>query len=302
MGRGVTFEPMLACPLDWDKIPTKGDGYYMEPKLDGVRCIADLRNPTAPVLYSRGGKPLTEKVPKIVGDLQRMFPGCIVDGELGYTNKKKTAIDFNLTMRVLGSGIDEANRKAHEINQITNQVMTYNVFDLLWSSDEDRTRLAALKRRLLLDDLFDGVHGVTWPLVHDTSFYPGFMESVYAGIVNEGGEGVILKNPDAPYYAGKRKANTWFKVKAFETVDAQITGFSMGQGKYTGMIGAIEYRTEDGTRGRCSGMDDSMRIKLSTSPGEYLGKWFEMRYFGRVGRDDTGHRFPQFLRFRTEKE
>jgi len=298
---GSVIEPMLACPLDWDKIPTKAMGYYMEPKLDGVRCVADMRNPSAPFLYSRGGKTLTEKVPKIVGDLQRMFPGCIVDGELGYTNMNTMSIDFNLTMRVLGSGVAEANRKHSEISRALNQVMTFNVFDLLWSSEQDMTGLPGATRRKELDVLFNSNMGVIWPLVHKVPMWDRFLESIYTGIVKRGGEGIILKNPNAPYHPGKRKANTWFKVKAFETIDAVVTGFTKGQGKYDGLIGAIEYKAEDGTTGKCSGMEDAMRFTISHAPEVYIGRWFEMRYFGKVGRDDSGHRFPQFLRFRLDK-
>ena len=62
--------------------------------------------------------------------------------------------------------------------------------------------------------------------------------------INRGEEGVILKNRRAPYEQGKRTKNQW-KLKAFITIDAYITGFvpsTVGKGNEK-LIGGFQFST-----------------------------------------------------------
>jgi len=56
-------------------------------------------------------------------------------------------------------------------------------------------------------------------------------------VVSKGGEGLMLKDPNAKY-EGKRSPYI-LKLKAEYDDEAIITGYDMGQGKYTGMLGAF---------------------------------------------------------------
>jgi DNA ligase-1 len=109
-------------------------------------------------------------------------------------------------------------------------------------------------------------------------------------------EGSVLKDIGSAY-AGKRH-KSWMKWKEIETVDVRIIGYKEGQGKFEGLIGAIEFMAPDGTKGFCSGMDDSTRIWISDHRADLLGHIIEIKHFGKMV---DGYRHPQFQRFREDK-
>ena len=84
----IHFEPMLAKKWEDEKMRVRLP-VYVQPKLDGIRCIADKDG-----LWSRNGKPILS-VPHIHDSLKPLFnanPSLILDGEL-YCDK--LANDFN---------------------------------------------------------------------------------------------------------------------------------------------------------------------------------------------------------------
>src|SRR5690242_17300423 len=106
--------PMLANQLDIDRVG-KYSHYIMEPKLDGLRMIV-RRGAFGISAWTRTGKDLTDKLPGgMFDDLYLLPEGTIIDGELGYLFKKDLncwpIFDFNRTMRVFGSGADNAQDK-----------------------------------------------------------------------------------------------------------------------------------------------------------------------------------------------
>jgi hypothetical protein len=105
-------------------------------------------------------------------------------------------------------------------------------------------------------------------------------------------EGYVLKNGNM---------QDWVKLKPRLTVDLIISGYTEGQGKYAGLIGSIVCKTWEGySVADISGMADDVRRMISANPNEYLGQVVEVVYqnVGEKGR----LRFPQFLRFRYDKD
>jgi len=236
------------------------------------------------------------------------------DCELGYvdtwTGSRSGAsfstlnFDFNKTMRVMGSGAAEAQRKAAEFivdwdnpepGQELPLAMIFDIPDMdapLW------------ERRVILErcedeqaDSYD-YFGASWGAV--ISQWVGWKESLYDWIVTHGGEGVMVKNPLAHYHPGKRQANNWYKVKKFDTYEAYVTGFDPGQGKYEGLIGAIVCTTQDDVEVRCSGMTDDERIRITARQERIIQQqWvLEVKHFGLTAGTP---RHPQFLRWREDK-
>lgn len=305
------YKPMLACPVDIDNVGKYGN-YTMEVKLDGVRCIA-IKDPTGHVsLWTRSGKELTHKLDHICAQLRTVRGHFVLDGELGYCmdfladDKHKLAwpssIDFNATMRVLGSGPEEARLKQTVKREIGWPNIKFFVFDILQKGNYPAYRLKQSERREGLRDLLENLGPDTGLMdIQMTDEWPAWDDNIYTQIVNAGGEGVMLKNPDAIYYPGKRKANTWYKVKAFDTVDCKIVGALPGQGKYEGQIGALVVEDPTGWRINVSGMNDWQRNEMSTHLNtQYLNKMCEVRFFGKVGEAKDGYRHPQFLRMRPD--
>ena len=57
-------------------------------------------------------------------------------------------------------------------------------------------------------------------------------------ILAKGGEGVMLRNPYAPY-EGKRSKNL-LKVKRILDAEAKVVGYEEGNGKHKGRLGALK--------------------------------------------------------------
>jgi ATP-dependent DNA ligase len=313
-------KPMLANGLAWDQIETKAAGYPMEPKLDGWRCIVHVKNGHVE-LYSRTGKPFTEKVfISLLEQFRSIGSNYIMDGELAYLADERLLItDYAKTASVLGSGPDEAHRKQYAIAEENNLVgvgayLQFVAFDMLQAGGhsliETPQGTRTLVLRTTLKDTWES--GQPTPEIQYVPQWSMFSDNTYEAIVLAGGEGVVLKNPLASYHPGKRPANVWFKVKKFDTLDVIITGFKPGQGKYTGQVGALEFslwiRDEEGNpvgrrvMGYCRGFDDGLCRDMTDNFDQYRDTVMEIRHFGQVGKDQVGYRHPQFIRMRPDKD
>jgi len=57
-------------------------------------------------------------------------------------------------------------------------------------------------------------------------------------VVDQGGEGLILRDPDSVWTQGR--VNTLLKVKPVNYMEVIVTGYYYGEGKFDGMMGALE--------------------------------------------------------------
>jgi ATP-dependent DNA ligase len=286
------IQPMLACPLDIEDIDRKANGFYMEPKLDGIRCLAawDGR------MISRSAKTdLASRLPHLSNAVRLLHlpQGVWLDGEVGYvtgwSRYSWPIFDFNATVRVTGSSVPEALAKQeHNSRHAGLGDIVFYVFDAVTES--------GLR---VVPEIPEPQELGIWSIKMIMVAKDGWNEDVYNQYVLDGGEGVILKNPDAPYKPGKRPARTWYKIKKFHTSEGRIIGFDPGQGKYEGQIGALILQTAHGTKVRCSGMTDNLRLEMSLNWNQYVGRMVEFKFFGMVGAGGDGYRHPQFLRFRS---
>lgn len=91
----------------------------------------------------------------------------------------------------------------------------------------------------------------------------------------------------------------WRKLKAVETYDLMIAGFTDGRGKYEGMVGALVLESKNGVRVKCSGMTDEERRSMTDSFWQYQGKIVEVACQGRGSAGGLAH--PRFVRVREDK-
>jgi hypothetical protein len=124
------------------------------------------------------------------------------------------------------------------------------------------------------------------------------------------GDPEYFMNQPLPVYLGKEVEGYVFKDgqllncekwKPVKTIDLVVTGYKDGNGKYLGLIGAIEASTIEGhVVASVGGMDDSTRIDLSDREDEFLGTVVEVayQYVGAGGR----LRHPRFVRWRDDKK
>jgi ATP-dependent DNA ligase len=283
--------PLTQCKVitssDFASMQAKTD-WIMEPKIDGWRIQMDVTHDDV-VAWTRTNHDASGKMPVVEMNLHHLTAGkhtFKLDGEAVYINEDGTP-DYNFTARCLGSGREVCVEKQYERGSLS-----YCVFDILELDGHDlRERPLAYRKQLMQRFLRE---------YEQVKLIQGVEPSYEQHIANfeQYKEGSVLKLLGAPY-AGKRH-KSWMKWKEIETTDVRVIGYKEGQGKFEGLIGAIEFQAPDGTKGFCSGMDDETRIWISDHRYELAHERhtiIEIKHFGKLV---DGYRHPQFQRFRDD--
>ncbi len=111
-------------------------------------------------------------------------------------------------------------------------------------------------------------------------------------VVKLGGEGLMLRQPESTYEAGR--SPTLLKVKPYDDAEATVIAHEPGKGKYAGKLGALRVRTDDGREFSIgSGFTEAQR----ESPPP-MGAVITYRFRGLTAKGLP--RFPSFLRIRRD--
>ena len=222
------FEPMLARTYA-PKLLDNDNSVYVQPKLDGVRCIARKDG-----LFTRKGKPITA-VPHIGAALLELFedyPGITLDGEL-YVHS--LADDFSKIISLV-------RKKDPNLKQIKEAaIIEYHVYDM-FSNRSFRDRFSQLKHLLL--NLNPSIRVVETEEIVSRDIE--HINAAHAEFISEGYEGSIIRHSLAGYEKGKR-SKSLLKRKDFITEDFKIVEVYEGRGNRSGMAGGITYDRGDGT-------------------------------------------------------
>lgn len=286
----TSIRPQLASRGTWED-KTGNKDWVAEEKFDGGRYLAAFTR-TGIRIVSRRGIDKTDRLPKLVAELESWWTrdkdgittGTILDGEV-------VAGTFSETISLVNSlgsrGMDTATS------------YHYMVFDILRHGRRWITDTEFRSRRLLLTRLFGGVSGNIALLT--PQFSSAKLEQWLQKIWSQGGEGLILKHRGGVYQQGKR-SRSWIKIKAVETADGVILGFTEGEGKYSDTIGAIvigQYKNGKLVPvTKISGMTDELRYRLGSQRQTYHGLVVEFAYQNQT---DESYRHPRFKRFRPDK-
>lgn len=107
-----------------------------------------------------------------------------------------------------------------------------------------------------------------------------------------GGEGLMMRRPGSKYEIGR--SSTLLKVKTFKDAEARVLGQVEGEGKFLGMMGALELELADGTRFSVgTGFSDDERRK-----GFPPGTLITFRY-QELSKDGVP-RFPSYVGLRID--
>jgi len=257
---------------------------FVQPKLDGVRCIYQNGR-----FYTRNLK-LINSCPELlehVRELDEVFYRqwdyhLILDGELIRKDN-----DFQKTV----SSVRKTVNIEHE-----DTTLRYRIFDFFDSKTPQATfgtRNAVLKSIILnnqkLHHRFRFVE--TFQVLDRDSLYKRYCE-----FLSHGHEGLMIRR-DTPYEPDKRSFNL-LKMKPTNTLEAKIINTQIGEGKYSATLGALCVR--DCSSGIPffvgSGFDDTQRYGLWTRRFEILGKIITVKHQGFT--NDGTPRFPIFVDFR----
>jgi len=261
--------------------------FYINPKLDGVRCIAeiDVRNRKVK-LWSRNGK--LYELPFLE---QRILDAINMEK----VNDDEIMLDGEITVGIgdFQTMMQLARRKTlkpHQYRII--ESVKYNVFDVVIPDVALKDRIKILKEVVKQNDhvkLVEYVEGIA---------NMDFILEQFVKYKELGYEGIMLKDKNAKYE--RKRTNAWCKVKDVLTIDVEVIDVVEGTGKYKGMVGALVCKDENGTVFYVgSGLSDSQRKEWWLNKNKIIGKVIEVKVqeFTKDGKP----RFPTFLRIRPDK-
>lgn len=209
-------EPMLTKTAEE---PFSKDGWIYEPKLDGIRSIAYIKESEVR-LISRRGINVTERYPLIEKSLEENEDDIILDGEI-------TAIDSQ------GRPSFQLLQRAGQTSDKEGLRIVFYVFDILYADGRNlveqtlSTRRRILRQKLKQSDVVKIVNDL------GSDGLKAFQACVDIDL-----EGIVAKKLDSVYKPGTRTAD-WVKVKSFKSSELLICGYSEGAGSRSDQFGAL---------------------------------------------------------------
>lgn len=237
--------------------------YWISEKYDGVRAYWDGEK-----LLTRGGHRIHAPDWFIAG-----WPQIALDGELWIGRGEFAAV----TSTVRDQHPDDA----------AWQRIRFMIFDLPAHTGPFTERLKALNhatRQLSLP----WVQAVVQFKVPDRAA----LDSKLKEIVAAGGEGLMLHRGASVYRAERN--DDLLKLKPYQDAEARVVAHLPGNGKYRGMLGALQVERPGGVRFRLgSGFTDEQRNHPPP-----LGSWVTYSYHGLTANGIP--RFARFMRVRSD--
>lgn len=224
--KGMRKKPMLAYPVS-DKPIDYSNPVFMQPKLDGVRCVIQLNHEANergefPIeAYSRTGK-LWKNIDHILEELYPFFdkyPNVILDGEL-YNHDLKDDFEKIISLVRKTKPTDEDRLESAEMVQ-------FYCYDTIMEHMLFEDRIGFINKNLESGRCIKHVPTISISTEVQAKDY-------HQANLNEGFEGSILRTNDI-YKCGR----SWSlrKFKDFQDAEATLTSWVEGKGKRKGTIG-----------------------------------------------------------------
>jgi len=276
------IKPMLAYkvgkkPVDWS------ENVFIQPKLDGVRCVIQLDDKGNVYAYSRTGKPWLN-IAHILEDLKPSFdlnPDMILDGEL-YNHDLRDNFEKIISL--------VRKQKPTESDRLdSKELVQFHCYD--YANTEDS-------------------YGIRMNNLADSCFYSYCVKYVPTNLVLRmddarvyhsrwlvnGYEGSILRL-DKPYQ--RKRSYSLQKFKDFQDTEALIVGYEEGKGKREGTLGKFLMQDDDGNKFGCppgKGYNYAALTDILNNIGDYMGQRATFTYFERT--QYGSYRHPMFKTIR----
>jgi DNA ligase 1 len=245
---------------------------YVQPKLDGIRCIAILKDGKC-TIWSRTRKRITS-MPHIVAEIEKHFVADIVlDGEL-YNHAFKNEFEHIVSM--------VRQEEPHE----RHTDVQYHIYDLIDDTPFNKRFLKLTNAFRIGKPVLKHIFPVFTVMAEEENNIEASFNTMSKGM---GYEGVMVRNADS-LYVNKRSYDLQ-KVKEFDDGEFEIVGIEEGRGKLAGHVGAFVCRTKDGKRflAKMSGEISSLNLSNFLDPSSYVGKFLTVQYQGL-----TSYGIPRF--------
>ena len=151
--------------------------------------------------------------------------------------------------------------------------ISYQIFDIV-----DPTAKIPFEERISrLQRLFP--RKIDWITIvdHEKCQSKAHLQQKLDGVLNSGGEGLMLREPKSVYVPTRSK--TLYKVKTFLDAEAVVVGYETGKGRNKGVCGALKCKMESGKEFKIgTGLSDAVRKnppKIVMAP--FLCEWLIRR-------------------------
>ena len=293
---GRFIKPMLAKEVPKEKWPKES---IIEYKYDGARYQIHKGDTVA--IFNRKGKVVTSKFPDIVLMINawEMKESFIIDTEIYPVESDGRPAPFKkMGTRIHSKNIEEAVEKC-PVELAVFDCMMFNGENLMDNSLRERLPFILKFHKQAVRVTEDSV-------------------SFYNLAINDGYEGIMVKDLNAPYESGKR---SWVKYKPPRIeLDVVVTGARYGEGKRATVFGSYDIAVKDGTEfvpvgSIGTGFSDIDLISLTQQGKKIIQRVENGTYellprivlevtadlVTRDANDNLGLRFPRLLRIRSDK-
>ena len=267
-------KPMLAYPVSTKPIDYSKP-VFIQPKLDGVRCLIQLEDSVI-TAYSRTGKKW-KNIAHILMDLVPFFekhPDVILDGEL-YNHDLKDNFEKIISLV-------RKTKPTYEDRLESSEMTQFHCYDIV-----DET-LTFEERNYFIQKHVEPSYCVK----HVTTMAVGddrLAKMIHQQNLKNGYEGSILRTNDT--YQCKRSHNLR-KFKDFSDAEATIVGYLDGKGKRTGTLGKFIMMDDNGVEFGCrpgKGYNYKQLATMLENIGDYIGQRATFTFFERTKAGSYRH-------------
>jgi ATP-dependent DNA ligase len=219
---------------------------FVQPKLDGMRCIADIETGT---LWSRGGKVISE-LPRLESAVRALYGFQVqyLDGELYVPGKP-----FSELVSLVRNGSLE---------------VQYHVYDCVMSAPFS-SRSGLLEALLMAPPLHK---------VNTVSTTGSGIAALHAQFLQQGYEGTMVRTDKEKTYRFGARSSSLLKLKNFK--DGEFLCTSVKQEKHEDTLGSLECVTSSGEVFHARPkLTDEERLHLWQHPDKVVNHWVTVKYF-----------------------
>ena len=272
-------KPMLAYPVS-NKPIDYTDKVFIQPKLDGVRCVIQYERRTQPredvvVAYSRTGKEW-KNIDHILKELKPFFqknPSIILDGEL-YNHDLKDNFEKIISLV-------RKTKPTNEHRLESAKMVQFHCYDMIDKTKTFEERMAFIYKKLEESYCITNVtttrvfkHEEALNIHHDENLKNGY-------------EGSIVRTNDT-YHCNR--SHNLRKFKDFHDTEAKLISWVEGKGKRVGTIGKFMAVDADGNEFGMPVMDNFKYLQDNFEHMKgYVGKTATFTYFERTNKGSYRH-------------
>lgn len=293
--------PVFSCALAHDSAQHEkkmAGRKQIEIKLDGVRVITTIRGNKVE-MFSRNGKQfhnfghIVREIESVLEDYPAPYP-LMLDGE------------------VMSANFQDLMKQVHRKDNVSAGDAVLHLFDMAPLGnfmnglyEKPQHERSDMVKHWVKDhsSVLQHVTALEWETVDlDTEEGEQRFVELNKAAIDGDYEGVMIKDPDAPYEC--KRTHAWLKAKPFIEVTLEVVAVEEGTGRNAGRLGALVCAgQDDGKDIRVnvgSGFTDADRSSIWSAGDDVIGHMVEIRADAVTQNQDGTYslRFPRFKTFR----